>query len=122
VRTGAPAFEQIFGTSLFDYYAARPDAARVGAEGLKSVGRGQDAAVAPQRLRWQPCALDLGSAPIALGRIEVWKTLARPPKVSLLLTNGHTGSCRQVLEVPKPVITRPSFADPMTGYPRQTFL
>ena len=46
LRTGAPAFEQIFGTSLFDYYAAQPDAARVGAEGLKSVGRGQDAAVA----------------------------------------------------------------------------
>jgi len=46
LRTGAPAFEQIFGASLFDYYAAHPDAARVGAEGLKSVGRGQDAAVA----------------------------------------------------------------------------
>ena len=46
LRTGVPAFEQIFGTSLFDYYAAHPDAARVGAEGLKSVGRGQDAAVA----------------------------------------------------------------------------
>jgi hypothetical protein len=46
LRTGAPAFEQIFGTSLFDYYAAHPDAARVGAEGLKSVGRDQDAAVA----------------------------------------------------------------------------
>jgi hypothetical protein len=45
LRTGAPAFEQIFGASLFDYYAAHPDAARVGAEGLKSVGRGQDAAV-----------------------------------------------------------------------------
>ena len=46
LRTGAPAFEQIFGASLFDYYAAHPDAARVAAEGLKSVGRGQDAAVA----------------------------------------------------------------------------
>jgi hypothetical protein len=46
LRTGAPAFEQIFGAPVFDYYAAHPDAARVGAEGLKSVGRGQDAAVA----------------------------------------------------------------------------
>ena len=42
-RTGAPTLEQIFGTSLFDYYAAGPDAARVGVEGLTSGGCGQDA-------------------------------------------------------------------------------
>ena len=45
LRTGTPAFDQIFGAPLFDYYAAHPDAARVSAEGLRSVGRGQDAAV-----------------------------------------------------------------------------
>lgn len=42
-RIGAPALERIFGTSLFDYYAAGPDAARVGVEGLTSGGCGQDA-------------------------------------------------------------------------------
>jgi hypothetical protein len=46
LRTGTPAFDQVFGAPLFDYYAAHPEAARVSAEGLKSVGRGQDAAVA----------------------------------------------------------------------------
>jgi hypothetical protein len=45
LRTGAPAFDHVFGAPLFDYYAAHPDAARVSADGLKSVGRGQDAAV-----------------------------------------------------------------------------
>ena len=45
LRTGAPAFDHVFGAPLFDFYAAHPDAARVSAEGLKSVGRGQDAAV-----------------------------------------------------------------------------
>lgn len=46
LRTGAPAFDHVFGAPLFDYYVAHPDAAHVSAEGLKSVGRGQDAAVA----------------------------------------------------------------------------
>jgi hypothetical protein len=45
LRTGAPAFDHVFGAPLFDYYAAHPDAARVSADGLKSVGRGQDDAV-----------------------------------------------------------------------------
>jgi SAM-dependent methyltransferase len=45
LRTGSPAFEQVFGAPLFDYYAAHPDAAQVSADGLRSVGRGQDAAV-----------------------------------------------------------------------------
>jgi len=45
LRTGAPAFDQVFGAPLFDYYGAHPDAARVSADGLKSVGRGQDGAV-----------------------------------------------------------------------------
>ena len=46
LRTGAPAFDYVFGAPIFDYYAAHPDAAQVSADGLKSVGRGQDAAVA----------------------------------------------------------------------------
>ena len=45
LRTGRPAFDAVFGAPLFDYYTAHPDAARVSADGLKSVGRGQDAAV-----------------------------------------------------------------------------
>ena len=57
LRTGTPAFDQVFGAPLFDYYAAHPDAARVSAEGLKSVGRGQDAAspqpmILPGPARW----------------------------------------------------------------------
>jgi hypothetical protein len=43
------ACEQICSASLFDYYAGRLHAAHIGAERLKSVGRGQDAAVAPCR-------------------------------------------------------------------------
>jgi hypothetical protein len=46
VRTGQPAFEHVFGMPLFDYYATHPDAARVSVEGLRSVGRGEDVAVA----------------------------------------------------------------------------
>ena len=46
VRTGQPAFDHVFGMPLFDYYARYPDAGRVSAEGLRSVGRGEDAAVA----------------------------------------------------------------------------
>jgi hypothetical protein len=45
LTSGTAAFDHVFGAPLFDYYAAHPDAARVSAEGLKSVGRGQDAAV-----------------------------------------------------------------------------
>ena len=46
VRTGEPAFDHVFGMPLFDYYAKHPDAGRVSVEGLRSVGRGEDAAVA----------------------------------------------------------------------------
>jgi hypothetical protein len=46
VRTGEPAFEHVFGMPLFDYYARHPDAGRVSVEGLRSIGRGEDSAVA----------------------------------------------------------------------------
>ena len=46
VKTGAPAFHHLFGVPLFDYYVAHPEAGRIGSNGLKSVGRGQDEAVA----------------------------------------------------------------------------
>ena len=46
VKTGAPAFHHLFGVPLFDYYVAHPEAGRIGSDGLKSVGRGQDEAVA----------------------------------------------------------------------------
>ena len=45
LRKGLPVFDQVFGAPLFHYYAAHPDAASASAEGLKSVGRGQDAAI-----------------------------------------------------------------------------
>jgi hypothetical protein len=45
VRTGLPAFDHVFGAPLFDYYARHPDAGKVSADGLRSVGRAQDAAV-----------------------------------------------------------------------------
>ena len=46
VRTGEPAFDHVFGMPLFDYYVKHPAAGRVSVEGLRSVGRGEDAAVA----------------------------------------------------------------------------
>jgi len=46
VKTGVPAFQHLFGAPVFDYYVAHPEAARIGSDGLKSVGRGQDEAVA----------------------------------------------------------------------------
>ena len=46
VRTGKAAFEHVFGMPLFDYYTSHPEAGRVSVEGLRSVGRGEDSAVA----------------------------------------------------------------------------
>jgi hypothetical protein len=45
VRTEEPAFELVFGMPLFDYYAANPEAGRVGAEGLTSRSESEDARI-----------------------------------------------------------------------------
>ena len=45
VRTEKPAFEHVFGMPLFDYYAANPEAGRVGAEGLTSRSEPENAHV-----------------------------------------------------------------------------
>ena len=45
VRTEEPAFEHVFGMPLFDYYAANPEAGRVGAEGLTSRSEPENARV-----------------------------------------------------------------------------
>lgn len=45
VRTEKPAFEQIYGSSLFAYYAENPEAARIFSEGLTSRSRPENAAV-----------------------------------------------------------------------------
>jgi SAM-dependent methyltransferase len=45
VRTGETAFDSVFGSPLFDYYAAHPDAAAVGAAGLTSRSAAEDDAV-----------------------------------------------------------------------------
>ena len=69
VRTGRPAFDEVFGAPLFDYYVAHPDAARVSAEGLKSVGRGQDAAVvAAYDFAGAGTVVDVGGGRAAAGR------------------------------------------------------
>ena len=52
VRTGEPAFDHVFGMPLFDYYAANPAAARVGAAGLSARSGGENAAIVA-RLRLQ---------------------------------------------------------------------
>ncbi|SEP51323.1 Dimerisation domain-containing protein [Rhodospirillales bacterium URHD0017] len=54
VRTGAPSFDHLFGAPVFDYYTAHPEAGRIAGDGLKSIGRLQDNAVA--------AALDLRGA------------------------------------------------------------
>jgi hypothetical protein len=45
VRTGEPAFDHVFGMPLFDYYAANPGAARVGAAGLSARSAAENPAV-----------------------------------------------------------------------------
>ena len=45
VRSEKPAFEHVFGMPLFDYYAANPEAGRIGAEGLTSRSRPDNTAV-----------------------------------------------------------------------------
>ena len=45
VRSEKPAFERVFGMPLFDYYAANPEAGRIGAEGLTSRSRPDNTAV-----------------------------------------------------------------------------
>jgi len=45
VRTGRPAFDSIFGTPVFEYYAEHPDAARVASEGLASRSRLENTAI-----------------------------------------------------------------------------
>lgn len=62
VKTGAPAFDQLFGAPVFDYYAMHPEAARIGSDGLKSIGRLQDEAVAAALdLRGARRLVDVGS-------------------------------------------------------------
>jgi hypothetical protein len=45
MRTGEPAFTHIFGMPVFDYYAANPAAALVGAAGLTARSAGENAAI-----------------------------------------------------------------------------
>lgn len=45
VRTGDPAFDHVFGMPVFDYYAANPAAAQVGAAGLSARSAAENAAV-----------------------------------------------------------------------------
>lgn len=45
VRTGEAAFDHVFGMPVFDYYAANPSAARVGAAGLSARSAGENAAI-----------------------------------------------------------------------------
>ena len=45
VRTGQPAFEHVFGASLFDYYTAHPEAGRVSADALNSLSAADNAAL-----------------------------------------------------------------------------
>ena len=45
VRTAEPAFDHVFGMPVFDYYAANPAAAVVGAAGLTARSAGENAAI-----------------------------------------------------------------------------
>ena len=45
VRTGRPAFNQIFGAPLFDYYNSHPEAGRVSAAALSSLSVAENAAI-----------------------------------------------------------------------------
>ena len=61
VRTGEPAFDHVFGMPLFDYYAANPAAARVGAAGLSARSAGENAAiVAAYDFSAADCVMDVG--------------------------------------------------------------
>jgi len=45
LRTGRPAFDDIFGTPVFQSYTLRPEAGRVGAAGLRSLSALDEAAI-----------------------------------------------------------------------------
>jgi len=61
VGTGEPAFDHVFGMPLFDYYAANPAAARVGAAGLSARSGGENAAiVAAYDFSTAGCVMDVG--------------------------------------------------------------
>ena len=45
VRTGQPAFNHVFGASLFDYYNAHPEAGQVSAAALSSLSAMENAAI-----------------------------------------------------------------------------
>jgi hypothetical protein len=45
IRSGAPAFERVFGMPIFDYYALHPHAQRISAEGLTSRSGAENAAI-----------------------------------------------------------------------------
>src|SRR5215218_11329450 len=60
VRTGEPAFEHVFGMPVFDYYAAHPAAARVGAAGLSARSAAENAAiVAAYDFSTADCVMDV---------------------------------------------------------------
>jgi hypothetical protein len=44
-RTGGPAFNQVFGAPLFDYYNSHPEAGRVSATTLSSLSVAENAAI-----------------------------------------------------------------------------
>jgi len=61
VRTEKPAFDQIYGAPVFDYYAKTPEAARIGAEGLTSRSAPENAAVvAAYDFSWAKKIVDIG--------------------------------------------------------------
>jgi hypothetical protein len=61
VRTEEPAFDQIYGAPVFDYYAKTPEAARIGLEGLTSRSTSENAAVvAAYDFSWAKTIIDIG--------------------------------------------------------------
>ena len=71
VRTGEPAFDHVFGMPLFDYYAANPAAARVGAAGLSARSAGENAAiVAAYDFSAADCVMDVGGGEGSLLRVD----------------------------------------------------
>jgi hypothetical protein len=87
VRTGEPAFDHVFGMPVFDYYAAHPAAARVGAAGLSARSAGENAAiVAAYDFGTPDCVMDVGGGEGSLLRTIL---AAHPQLRGVLLEMPH---------------------------------
>ena len=119
VRTGEPAFDHVFGMPVFDYYAANPAAARVGAAGLSARSAGENAAiVAAYDFSAADCVMDVGGGEGSLLRAIL---AAHPQLRGVLFEMPHVVDLARAALVGAPEIDRCELVagDFFTAIPRR---